>query len=57
VALQAAGGDSPLLVVSANPGCAMHRAAAGVDVRHPAQLVEAALTGTRAPNGRATADG
>jgi glycolate oxidase iron-sulfur subunit len=57
VALQAAGGDSPLLVVSANPGCAMHLAAAGVDVRHPAQLVEAALTGTRAPNGRATADG
>jgi glycolate oxidase iron-sulfur subunit len=57
VALQAAGGDSPLLVVSANPGCAMHLAAAGVDVRHPAQLVEAALTGTRGPNGRATPGG
>jgi glycolate oxidase iron-sulfur subunit len=50
-ALQAARGDSPLLVVSANPGCAMHLAAVGVDVRHPAQLVEAALTTTRTPTG------
>jgi glycolate oxidase iron-sulfur subunit len=42
-ALRAASGDNPLLVVSANPGCAMHLAAAGVEVRHPAQLVEQAL--------------
>ena len=34
-------GDHP--VVSANPGCAMHLAAAGVDVRHPLQVVAEAL--------------
>ena len=38
----AAGGDEPL-VVSANPGCAMHLAAAGLDVRHPADLLAEAL--------------
>lgn len=31
------------LVVSANPGCAMHLAAAGVDVRHPVDVVAEAL--------------
>ena len=31
------------LVVSANPGCAMHLAAAGLDVRHPADLLAEAL--------------
>ena len=31
------------LVASANPGCAMHLAAAGVDVRHPVDIVAAAL--------------
>jgi glycolate oxidase iron-sulfur subunit len=31
------------LVVSANPGCAMHLAAAGLEVRHPAELLAAAL--------------
>jgi glycolate oxidase iron-sulfur subunit len=36
-------GDPSPLVVSANPGCAMHLAAAGLDVRHPAQLLAAAL--------------
>lgn len=55
-ALQTACGDRPLLVVSGNPGCAMHLSAAGVEVRHPAQLVEAALmatgnTGDEAPDG------
>lgn len=31
------------LVVSANPGCAMHLGAAGLNVRHPAELLAAAL--------------
>jgi glycolate oxidase iron-sulfur subunit len=31
------------VVVSANPGCAMHLAAAGLDVRHPAELLADAL--------------
>jgi glycolate oxidase iron-sulfur subunit len=39
---RAAGADEPL-VVSANPGCAMHLSAAGLDVRHPADLVAEAL--------------
>ncbi len=44
-ALHAALGDAggPLVVVSANPGCAMHLGAAGLDVRHPAELVARAL--------------
>ena len=33
------------VVASANPGCAMHLAAAGLDVRHPLQLVEEAIRG------------
>jgi glycolate dehydrogenase iron-sulfur subunit len=33
------------VVASANPGCAMHLAAAGLDVRHPIELVAAALHG------------
>lgn len=33
------------VVASANPGCAMHLAAAGVDVRHPMDLVAAAIRG------------
>lgn len=32
-------------VVSANPGCAMHLAAAGVPVRHPVDLVAEVVTG------------
>lgn len=39
---RAAGGREPL-VVSANPGCAMHLRAAGLDVRHPADLIADAL--------------
>ena len=31
------------VVASANPGCAMHLAAAGLDVRHPMDLVAAAI--------------
>jgi glycolate oxidase iron-sulfur subunit len=41
-AIRAAGGAAPL-VVSANPGCTMHLRAAGLDVRHPAELLAAAL--------------
>jgi glycolate oxidase iron-sulfur subunit len=32
------------LVASANPGCALHLAAAGVDVRHPLELLAEAVT-------------
>jgi glycolate oxidase iron-sulfur subunit len=32
------------VVVSANPGCAMHLAAAGVAVRHPIEILDEALT-------------
>jgi glycolate oxidase iron-sulfur subunit len=31
------------IVASANPGCAMHLAAAGVTVRHPVDLVAEAI--------------
>jgi glycolate oxidase iron-sulfur subunit len=41
-AIRRAGGADPL-VASANPGCAMHLAAAGLDVRHPADLLAKAL--------------
>jgi glycolate oxidase iron-sulfur subunit len=45
-ALRAAHRDAstPLVVVSANPGCAMHLQAAGLTVRHPAELLADALT-------------
>ena len=45
-ALRAAAGDTkaPFVVVSANPGCTMHLGAAGLDVRHPAELIAQALT-------------
>lgn len=39
-ALRAAAGSERFIVASANPGCAMHLAAAGLDVRHPAELLE-----------------
>jgi glycolate oxidase iron-sulfur subunit len=47
-ALRAAAGDDAdrMIVVSANPGCAMHLGAAGVDVRHPAELLAGALLPT-----------
>lgn len=40
---RAAGGAADPLVASANPGCAMHLGAAGLDVRHPADLLADAL--------------
>jgi glycolate oxidase iron-sulfur subunit len=40
---RAAGGAVDPLVASANPGCAMHLAGAGLDVRHPADLLAEAL--------------
>jgi glycolate oxidase iron-sulfur subunit len=42
-AIRRAGGALDPLVASANPGCAMHLGAVGLDVRHPAQLLAAAL--------------
>ncbi len=39
-AIGRAGAD---VVASANPGCSLHLAAAGLDVRHPMELVAAAL--------------
>ena len=44
-ALRAAHGDGrgALVVVSANPGCSMHLGTAGLDVRHPAELIVRAL--------------
>jgi glycolate oxidase iron-sulfur subunit len=33
------------VVASANPGCTLHLAAAGIDVRHPVELIEEALNG------------
>jgi glycolate oxidase iron-sulfur subunit len=42
---RAAGGVPGSLVASANPGCAMHLGAAGLDVRHPAELLAEALDG------------
>jgi glycolate oxidase iron-sulfur subunit len=52
--LRAAAGDagSPVLVVSANPGCAMHLGAAGLEVRHPAELLAAALDTARTGRSR-----
>jgi len=41
-ALRAADGRNPL-VVSANPGCMLHLRQAGLDVRHPADLLAGAL--------------
>lgn len=41
-AIEAVGGPHSL-VVSANPGCTMHLRAAGLDVRHPAELIASAL--------------
>jgi glycolate oxidase iron-sulfur subunit len=39
----AAARSGATVVASANPGCAMHLAAAGVDVRHPVDIVAAAI--------------
>lgn len=40
------------VVVSANPGCTLHLRAAGLDVRHPIELVDEALGGPERPAGR-----
>ena len=57
-ALLRCAGDAPLVVASANPGCAMHLAAAGVVVRHPAELLAATLkTGVPEMNALETTDG
>lgn len=40
--IRAVGGPDPL-VASANPGCLLHLRAAGLDVRHPAELLADAL--------------
>ena len=42
------------VVVSANPGCAMHLAAAGIDVRHPVEVLDEAISAAR---GKAPEDG
>jgi glycolate oxidase iron-sulfur subunit len=42
-ALRRAGRTDTPLVASANPGCLMHLRAAGLDVRHPAELLADAL--------------
>ncbi|MFA5884049.1 MAG: (Fe-S)-binding protein [Acidimicrobiia bacterium] len=47
-AIRAEGGDDPL-VASANPGCLLHLRAAGLDVRHPAELLADALLPEDAP--------
>lgn len=41
--LTSIGRAEPDVVVSANPGCSMHLGAAGVDTRHPIELVDEAL--------------
>ena len=50
--MQHAGCDEPpilrsgaAVVASANPGCAMHLAAAGLVVRHPFELIDEAIDG------------
>jgi glycolate oxidase iron-sulfur subunit len=42
-AIRAAAGDAAPVVASANPGCAMHLAAGGLEVAHPAELLRDAL--------------
>jgi glycolate oxidase iron-sulfur subunit len=41
--IRTAAGTDAFVVASANPGCAMHLSAAGLTVRHPAELIEEAL--------------
>jgi glycolate oxidase iron-sulfur subunit len=43
--LDAIGRSGAAVVASANPGCAMHLAAAGLDVRHPVEIIDAAVRG------------
>jgi glycolate dehydrogenase iron-sulfur subunit len=51
-AIRDAAGGAPVVVASANPGCAMHLAAVGLDVRHPAELVADALRDRAGANPR-----
>ena len=48
--LRRAGADRGAIVASANPGCMLHLRQAGLDVRHPADLLAAALV--KETNGR-----
>jgi len=41
--LSSIGRARPDVVASANPGCSMHLAAAGVAVRHPMEIVDEAI--------------
>jgi glycolate oxidase iron-sulfur subunit len=59
--LEAVAHSGATLVASANPGCALHLAAAGLRVRHPVELIDEALfmtersegmSGVRAPASR-----
>lgn len=42
--LDAIGRSGASIVASANPGCMMHLAAAGLDVRHPIELIDEAVS-------------
>ena len=42
-ALRAAAGHGDPIVASANPGCMVHLRGAGIDARHPADLLAEAL--------------
>jgi glycolate oxidase iron-sulfur subunit len=44
-AIRAAAGADDVIVASANPGCLIHLRAAGLDARHPADLIAGALDG------------
>ena len=43
--LEAIARSGASVVASANPGCTLHLAAAGIDVRHPVELIDRALNG------------
>lgn len=43
--LDAIARSGALVVASANPGCTLHLAAAGIDVRHPVELLDKAING------------
>jgi glycolate oxidase iron-sulfur subunit len=51
-ALRAAAHDDDPVVCSANPGCLLHLQAAGVDARHPADLLAARLARTKGAESR-----
>jgi glycolate oxidase iron-sulfur subunit len=42
----AIGRSAAAVVASANPGCALHLAAAGIDARHPMELIDEAIGGS-----------